>query len=129
MTIDEKIFALWSADGTATALVPASRFKPAGNYQNVSPPYVVFYPIFMQPFDVIASTSDGIERGTYQFSIYALSSSTAEQIRIKLKTVYNGNFGGFNFRFRSSRFMNELNDQGVGLILLAADFFVSTPAP
>ena len=128
MTLDEKIFALWSADATATALVPAGRFKPPGNYQNIAAPYVVFYPIFMQPYDVLAS-ANGIERGTYQFSIYAAEYSTADTIRRKLLAVLDGNKAGFNFRYRSSRFLNELNEQGVGLILLVCDFFVSTATP
>jgi hypothetical protein len=128
MTLDEKIYALWIADVTATALVPADRFKPPGNYQNIAAPYVVFYPIFMTPFDTTAS-ANSIEKGTYQFSIYASSYSQCDTIRRKLLAVLDGNQDGFNFRYRSSRFINEVNENAAGLVLLVLDYLVSTAAP
>lgn len=124
MTVAEKIFALWGADGTATALVPASRFKFAGDYQNVTAPYVIFFPVTTQRYRTMAEGAiNALEYGTWQFSIYAASMSSAETIRVKLISVLDGNKGGFNFHFQTSRFVDETPDKSI--VLVAADFLAT----
>ena len=125
MTVEEKIFALWSADATAIALVPAASFKPGGVYQNLTVPYVLHWPITVERRRTIAEgAANSIEIGTRQFSIYAASMSSAENIRRKLIDVFDGNKGGFNFQFQFSRFVDETPD--LGIVLVAADFLVTT---
>lgn len=125
MTVEEKIYALWSADATATALVPAARFKPGGVYQNLTVPYVIHWPISVtRPRTIGEGAANAIEISTRQFSIYASSMTAAEAIRRKLISVFDGNKGGFNFHFQASRFVDETPDLGV--VLVAADFLVTT---
>lgn len=125
MTIAEKIFALWGADATAIALVPAARFKYAGNYQNVTAPYVIFFPVAMQSYRTISEgATNALEYGTWQFSIYAASSSSADTIKSKLISVFDGNKGGFNFHYQMSRFVDETPDKS--LVLVATDFLVTS---
>lgn len=125
MTVEEKIFALWSADATAIALVPDARFKPGGAYQNLAAPYVLHWPIVVTRRRTFAEgAANSIEIGTRQFSIYAASMSTAESIRSKLIDVFDGNKGGFNFHFQSSRFVDEQPD--IPLVHIAVDFLVTT---
>lgn len=125
MTVAEKIFALWGADATAISLVPASRFKYAGSWQNVTVPYVIFEPVTQQRYRTLAEgAASSIETGTWQFSIFAASSSAADIIRERLITVLDGNKGGFNFHFQASRFVDETPDRS--MVLVAVDFFVSS---
>lgn len=125
MTVAEKIFETWSADATAIALVPASRFKYAGSYQNVTVPYVIFQPVSAQRYRTLAENAIGsIETSVWQFSIFAASASAADVIRERLITVLDGNKDGFNFHFQASRFVDETPDRS--MVLVAADFFVSS---
>lgn len=124
MTIPEKIYALWTADSSAVALVPANRFKYAGTYQDVAANYVIFHPISNQVYRTIREgAANALEYGTYQFSIYAASQTAADAIRRKLISVLDGNHGGFNFHFQISRFVDEAPDRG--LVLVAADFLAT----
>lgn len=125
MTIAEKIFALWSADTAAKALVPVAKFKYAGPYQGITAPYVIYFPVVEQRYRTIAEGAIGsLKHGEWQFSIYASSASSADTIVEKLVTIYDGNKGGFNFQFRNSRFVDETPDKS--LVLVAVDFFVSS---
>lgn len=124
MTAAEKIFALWSADATATALVPAARFKYAGPYQNITAPYVIYSPITVQRYRTISEgATNALEYGIWQFSIFSASASGADDIRRKLITVLDGNKGGFNFFFISSLVVDV--DQERQLVHVAADFRVT----
>ncbi len=125
MTVEEKVFALWGADTTAIALVPAARFKPGGIYQNLTIPYVLHWPIVATRRRTFTEgAANSIEISTRQFSIYAASMSSAETIRSKLIDVFDGNKGGFNFHFQSARFVDEQPD--IPVVLIAVDFLVST---
>lgn len=125
MTIQEKIFALWSADASAIALVPAARFKPAGAYQNLAIPYVLHFSVATtRPRTFAEGAVGGIEFSTRQFSIYAASEPSAEEIRRKLIEVFDGNKGGFNFQFQVARFVDEEPD--IPAVLIAVDFLVTT---
>lgn len=128
MTIAEKIFGLWGAEPTAIALVPATRFKYAGIYQNITGPYVIFQPVSQQRSRTHAEGASGhIDYGTWQFSIFtsgAQAQTAADAIRDKLIQVLDGNKGGFNFHFSQSRFVDETPD--ISLVLNAVDFFVTS---
>lgn len=126
MTVEEKVYALWSADATATALVPAARFKPGGIHQNVTVPYVLHWPVFNdRPRTHSEGAIAAFEKGMRQFSIFAGSMSAAEDIRRKLIEVIDGNKAGFNFHFSASRFVDESPTDGV--VHIAADFLVTAP--
>jgi hypothetical protein len=128
LTIAEKIFALWGAEPTAIALVPVTRFKYAGNYQNITGPYVIFQPVVQQRWRTVAEgVADHIDYGTWQFSIFTSGTqaqTSADAIRAKLVQVLDGNKGGFNFHLQAYRFIDEQPDNG--LVLNAVDFFVTS---
>ncbi len=128
MTIAEKIFALWSGDPTAIALVPGTRFKYAGLYQNITGPYVIFQPISQQRARTHAEgVTDHLDYGLWQFSVFtsgAQAQTAADAIRDKLIQVLDGNKDGFNFHFTQSRFVDEQPEKA--LVLNAVDFFVTS---
>lgn len=104
MTIPEKIFALWSADATAIALVPASRFKLHGLYQGLAFPHVIFHRITGQRHRTIEEGAHNtFDLDIWQFSIHTSSNaadSSADVIRRKIIDVFDGNHAGFNFHYR-----------------------------
>lgn len=125
MTVAEKVYALWSADSTATALVPAARIKPTGVYQNLTVPYIIHWPISTTRYRTHGEGATGsIERNLIQFSVYAASFTSADAIRLKLISVLDGNQGGFNFQFQASRFVDEIPDKSI--VHIAVDFLVTT---
>lgn len=124
MTIEEKIYALWSGDATAIAIVPANRFKPAGgDYQNLAVPYVVHRMIGESPYRTHTEGAVGaLTTGIRQFDIVvpaATSASSYRTILNKLISVFDGNKGGFNFHYSNSRFTAELPE---GVAVYSADF-------
>jgi hypothetical protein len=127
MTVAEKIFSLWSADSSATALVPAARFKPGGLYQNIAFPYVVFTRVYDERYRTIAEgAANALEYGTWQFSVHTngnTAHSTADTIRRKLIDVYDGNKGGFNFHYRASG--PEIVSQDREYAMLPVEFLIT----
>ena len=125
MTIEEKIASVWAADGAALALVPASRFKVPGNWQNLDRPYVIQYPI--------AEKSTHIQRGPsiqtlriweiYQLSVIADSYSSAKAVAEKMRSLFNGNFGGVQFFYLGQRWVGQ--DDLVGTEHIAVEFKIA----
>lgn len=127
MTVAEKIFALWSANAGAIALVPAAKFKPMGLYQGIDYPYVVFQRIYEQRYRTVAEGANGaLEYGTWQFSVHTsgnLAFSTAETIRRKLIEVFDGNKGGFNFHYRAAG--PDIVSQDRQYLMLPVEFLIT----
>ena len=126
MTIDEKILAIWTADATATALVPASRFKVPGNWEDLARPYVIQYPISEKAFHA-HNNSGAIQTlriwEIYQLSVIADSYSSALAIAEKIRTVFNGNFSGVQFFYLGQRWIGQ--DQVVGTEHIAVEFKIA----
>mgnify|MGYP003520125869 CR=1 FL=1 len=114
MTVEEKIYALWSADATATAIIPAARVKPwSANLQNLTIPYIlhglISEPARRRTYGEGVSGSMRIQR--WQFTVCALSTSSAQTILSKLISVLDGNHGGFNFHHTGDYFLDADHDQ------------------
>lgn len=124
MTIEQKIFSAWSGDATATALVPAAQFKPAGSWQNVPAPYVINFPVGEKPIRTIREGVTALRIYTWQFSVFAQSASQARTILNKLRSLFDGNLSGFNFQHQGERFVDESPD--MTLVLYTSDFLVTT---
>lgn len=110
MTIEEKVLAIWSADGTATALVPAARFKVPGDWQNMALPYVIQYPVAesaIHAHDNRAAYQPLRTWEFYQLSVIAASYSSAKAVAEKIKSVFNGNIDGVQFFYRGQRFVGR----------------------
>lgn len=126
MTVEQKIYSLWSADGAATALVPAARFKPAGLYQNIALPYVVAYPVAEQVRARYVEGVSSLRRRTYQFTVVAADADEALPILAKLRDVFDGNSDGFDFFHRGERFVDAAADGRY--VTYASDFLITSTA-
>lgn len=106
MTIAEKIFELWGAEPTAIALVPAARFKLSGIYQGLAFPHVIYQRIFSSRYSTIhEGARNTFDRETWQISIHVsgnAADSSAEIIRQKIISVFDGHHDGFNFFYRNA---------------------------
>ena len=110
MTIEEKMLAVWTADGTATALVPAARFKPPGNWQDLDRPYIIQYPVVeaaVHAHDNAAAFQGLRIWEFYQLSVIADSYSSAKAVAEKIRSVFNGNSSGVQFFYRGQRFVGR----------------------
>lgn len=96
MTISEKVQALLIGDETITALVPAPRIKPPGNWQNLARPYIIHRPVAEgMPTH---TTPGGLQSlrlwEFYQVSIFAATFDSgnvvAEAVRTALDGVHSG---------------------------------------
>lgn len=113
-TVFETIYSIWTADATATALVPASRFKVPGNWQNLDRPYVIQWPIYELPTivhkDIALQT---LRRRRIQMSVFADSFSSAEPVVDKLRSVFTGCKSAIQFKFAGSHWNDEDEVTGV----------------
>lgn len=128
MTVEEKIYALWSADATAAALVPAARIKPfSANLQNVTIPYII-HGLISEPARFRThgeGVTNALRMQRWQFTVCASSTSSAQAILAKLISVLDGNRGGFNFHHQSDLFLDA--DQDQAYVTYASEFLVTTP--
>jgi len=126
LTIDEKLLAIWAADGTATALVPAKQFKVPGNWQGTATPYVIQYPIAERAYH--AHNNNGAVQKLrvweiYQLSIIADSYSSALAVAEKMRTLFNGNIGGVQFFYLGQRWVGQ--DEVVMTEHIAVEFKIA----
>ncbi len=88
MAVEKKILTILSAAAAVTALCPAVRIKVPGDWQNLARPYIVHFPVSVQP----QHDHTGLEAlaiwDPYQVSVFADTYSgavdLAEQVRIAL---------------------------------------------
>lgn len=125
MTIVEKNLAVWSADATATALVPAARFKVPGNWQGIARPYVIQYPIVERATHAHGATVLQNLRvwEIFQFSIIADSFTSGQAIAEKMRTVFNGNNGGVQYFYLGQRWVGR--DDQVNAEHIAVEFRIA----
>lgn len=90
MTAEEKMFSVLSGAATVTALVPADRIKPRGDWQNVPRPYIEHFPVAAAPI----RTHSGLAKlqiwPFYQISIFAGSMGLAATIRDTVIAALDG---------------------------------------
>lgn len=92
MTATEKIYEILAAAAAVTALVPASRIKVPGNWQNLTRPYIVHFPVSVDPTYTHAGLAAG--RGwLHQVSIFADSYSSGEAIAVQVRNTLSGVHG------------------------------------
>lgn len=126
MTIEEKIYALLSGNGAVTALVPSSRIKPPGFWQNMARPYIVHRPVAAEP---IRCHSEGLINhrfwDPYQVSVisddYASGRPVINAVRDALDGVHAG---GVQIQLKPSPWYVG-RDSETNTELFALDFFIS----
>lgn len=126
MTIEEKIYAVLSADATVTALVPATRIKPPGNWQNLARPYIVQFPVSEGP---IRTHTEGLQDlriwDFYQLDIFGDTYSSAKAVAEALRTALDGNQNGVDFQYRGQRYTGRETDEGIGVEHMIVEFFIA----
>lgn len=124
-TIEETLLSIWSADGTATALVPATRFKVPGNWQNLTRPYVIQYPIV----ETSRQTHNGngaiqkLRVWLFQFSVIGDSYSSAKAVAEQIRATFAGNISGVQFFYLGQRWVGM--DEIIGTEHIAVEYRIA----
>lgn len=128
MTVEEKAQAVLAAAGTVTALVPASRIRVPGDWQDLTAPYIIHYPVSVS--DISTRTHEGpIVLEIYEFyqvSVYAATFKGARAIERAVRAALNGNHAGFDFRLIGGPVYIGRDDR-LNLEHVAANFRASAP--
>jgi hypothetical protein len=107
MAIEESIYSLLSASSGVTALCPAARIKPPGDYQALPRPYVVHRPIVLDPLYTHDSPTTALLEHvpSYQINIVAADYPTARALATAVRAAIcgtnNGNHSGVQFFLRN----------------------------
>lgn len=121
MTVEEATYAALSAAGAVTALVPASRIKVRGNWQNLAAPYIIHFPVSADPIHTHEGRAALTGWPFYQVSIFATTYSQARAIAQAVVTAL-GAVGHPKYFWRSQR---ALEDPNVNLQHIAVEFDIS----
>lgn len=79
-SIVEQMYTIMSGIGAITALVPASRIKPPGNWQNLTRPYIEHFPVSIDPTVIHGGLAALRIWDFYQISVYADSYSSGDAV-------------------------------------------------
>lgn len=79
-SIEQQVYTILAAKPAVTSLVPASRIKVPGNWQNLARPYIVHSPVSASPINL----SDGLAAlriwDYYQINIFSDTYSNGNEI-------------------------------------------------
>ena len=102
-TVETEVYDVLRNAAAVTTLCPASRIKPPGNWQNLTRPYIVHFPVALRQ----ARTHDGLKGrlwDSYQASVFADDYASGRNLAGALITALDGiSAGGANFQFQSLR--------------------------
>jgi len=77
--VEEQIYTILSGISALTALVPAARIKVPGDWQNLTRPYIVHFPV--SPAPVHVHDDSAIQPGIWDFYQVSVFSSTYSEGR------------------------------------------------
>ncbi len=80
MTVEEYIQDLLAADETLVELVPASRIRLAGEYQNLDRPYIIHFPVSDTPINTHSGLAALRIWDRYRVSVFADDYSTGRAV-------------------------------------------------
>jgi hypothetical protein len=100
MLIEEKVFELLSASAPVTAIVPADRIKPPGDWQNIPRPMIVHFPVSHESGYTHSGRQALKSWPFYQVSCFADSYSVARALAAAVATALSGNHDGCTFFVR-----------------------------
>ena len=119
MAIEATIYSVLSAAAGVTALVPASRIKPPGDWQNLARPYIVYRPITRDPqYCHNHETTALIDHyPNFQVSIvadtYSSARSVADAVITAIRGTSNGLHSGWQFFLRNELPLPFDTDKGI----------------
>lgn len=104
MTIEQHTQSTLTANAALVALVPASRIKVPGEWQNLDAPYVIHFPVSIEP----TRTHEGLEPmrfwDYYQVSVFAPTYSAGRAVCDAVIAALDGWHGGVHYASRSGTF-------------------------
>lgn len=113
MTVSEKVQAVLEGDGRLTALVPTDRIRVPGDWQNLARPYIVHFPVSVEPIQC----HDGRPAMTiwpdYQVSIFADDFGQAEDLAVVVRDALEGNHNGMQVFWERGWFIGQEIDPPV----------------
>jgi hypothetical protein len=122
VTLEEKTYALLAGDAGVAALT--SRVLPPGDWQNVTAPYIVHFPVSVDP----QRTSQGIvplKQWFYQVSCFAATYSAALFLSRAVISALDGTRDGVTYFWRdqTATYERDAGDSGIHQIALTFEVF------
>jgi hypothetical protein len=87
VNIEEKIHSVLSGDAAVTALVPVARIKVPGGHQNLTRPYIIHFPVGVEPLYTHSGLEDLRKWDFYQVSCYGDSHSSARAVAVAVRNL------------------------------------------
>jgi len=129
MNVEEKAQAVMAAASSITSLVPSSKIRVPGSWQDLTPPYIIHLPITMRPDaqTYARRTADGLRTfDAYQVSVFASTYSSGRAIVNAVLAALGGRKGKFTFQAATgSIYVGKDDTSGISLHHFAAHFAVS----
>lgn len=108
MTVTEKVQAVMVANVALVALVPAARIKAPGNWQNLTRPYIVHFPVSCMPTRTHTGLLDFKSWSSYQVSVFADTFSSGEATSAAVRTALDGvQSGGVHIFWRGGWYVGR----------------------
>ena len=120
MTVEQKAQAVLIA-AAGTIGVAATNIRTPGNWQNLTPPYIVHFPASMTPEHTFEALMTFRIYDFYQVSVFAATYGIARGIMDRAITALNGKHGDFTFRLSPGPIYAGRDDE-VNLEHLVANF-------
>ena len=106
-TVETEVYDVLRNAAAVTALCPAARIKPPGNWQNLTRSYIVHFPVALRQ----ARTHDGLKGrlwDSYQVSVFADDYTSGRNLADAVVAALDGvSAGGANFQFQSLRVFQD----------------------
>lgn len=124
MTIEEKVYAVLGADQALALAIPKARIKVPGDWQNLARPYIVHFPVSLQP----TRTHDGLRKlriwDYYQVSVVADTYSSGRAICELVVAALDGVRDDVHFIWRPGAIYVGRNDE-IGVEEFALNFRIA----
>ena len=107
MSIETTFYAVLSAAAGVTALVPVSRIKPPGDWQNLTRPYIVYRPITRNPTHIHDPVTTSLIEHYPNFQVnivadsYSSARTVADAVLAAIRGSANGVHSGWQFFLRN----------------------------
>lgn len=90
MTPEQKVFELLSADTALVALVPAARIKPPGDIQGLEKPYIIHFPVAVEPTNCHDGPQTFRTWRFYQVSVYSADYTSGRAVATAVEAALDG---------------------------------------
>lgn len=90
MEIEKAVYQVLAASATLTALCPAAKIYPQGDWQNIGLPYIVHFGVATSPTQMYSGLASLEMYEFYQVSCYAATQSAARGMADAVKRAMDG---------------------------------------